>query len=61
MTRVLIALATAFLVAWCLWLKSSGNSRYFIPMGCVAAALLAVALHRALSPLEGRDARRHQR
>jgi hypothetical protein len=46
-SRALIALATAFLVAWCLWLKSSGNSRYFIPMGCVAAALLAVALHYA--------------
>jgi len=46
-SRVLIALATAFLIAWCLWLKSSGNSRYFIPMGCVGAALLAVALHHA--------------
>jgi hypothetical protein len=45
--RVMAALATAFVIAWCLWLQTSGNSRYFIPMGCVAAALLAVTLHRA--------------
>jgi len=45
--RVLTAVAVAFVIAWCLWLKSSGNSRYFIPMSCVAAALLASLLHRA--------------
>src|SRR5581483_1036054 len=42
-TRALVALGIAFLVDWSLWLTASGNSRYFIPMGCVAA-VLAIAL-----------------
>ena len=41
--RAVIALGLAFLVDWSLWLTASGNSRYFIPMGCVAA-VLAIAL-----------------
>lgn len=45
--RILSAVTMAFVVAWCLWLKSSGNSRYFVPMGCVASVLLAAILHRA--------------
>jgi hypothetical protein len=44
--RVLAALATAFAIAWCLWLTASGNSRYFLPMGCIAAALIALVLER---------------
>jgi hypothetical protein len=47
-TRARIALGIAFLVDWSLWLTASGNSRYFIPMGCVAAAL-AIALVFQLS------------
>lgn len=45
--RALTALAVAFVLAWGLWLGSSGNSRYFIPMGCVGAVLLAALLQRA--------------
>src|SRR6185437_8572888 len=44
--RVLVALGIAFLVDWCLWLSASGNSRYFIPMGCVAAVLAMVLVFR---------------
>ena len=33
-------------MAWCIWLAISGNSRYFIPMACIAAALLASLLQQ---------------
>ena len=39
-------LSVAFLIAWVTWLAISGNSRYFLPMACVAAVLLAAGLHR---------------
>lgn len=42
-TRMLAALACGLLLDWTLWLIASGNSRYFIPMACVAA-VLGVAL-----------------
>ncbi|HEX4266520.1 MAG TPA: hypothetical protein VHY36_01435 [Steroidobacteraceae bacterium] len=45
----LTALGSAFLVDWVLWLKASGNSRYFIPMACVAAVLAIVLLFRSCS------------
>jgi hypothetical protein len=45
----LAALGSAFLVDWILWLKASGNSRYFIPMACVAAVLAIVLLFRFCS------------
>jgi hypothetical protein len=41
--RALLALGAAFLLNWVIWLRLFGNSRYFIPMACVAA-VLAVAL-----------------
>lgn len=44
--RALVALGIAFLVDWSLWLAASGNSRYFIPMGCVAAVLGIVLVFR---------------
>ena len=44
--RVLVALTVAFVVAWCIWLVASGNSRYFMPMGCLAAVLVAATLQR---------------
>jgi len=40
------ALLVGLIVAWCTWLAISGNSRYFIPMACIAAALLAIFLQR---------------
>ena len=39
-------LAAAFLVGWVIWLAISGNSRYFLPMACIAAVLLASGLYR---------------
>ncbi|MFZ0498503.1 MAG: hypothetical protein WAU49_00510 [Steroidobacteraceae bacterium] len=45
----LAALASAFLLDWMLWLAESGNSRYFIPMGCVAAVIAVVLLFRLCS------------
>jgi hypothetical protein len=38
-TRALAALGCGFLLDWTLWLTVSGNSRYFIPMACIAAVL----------------------
>ncbi len=38
-TRAIGALGCGFLLDWMLWLTASGNSRYFIPMACVAAVL----------------------
>jgi len=45
-TWALCALGITFLVDWSLWLTASGNSRYFIPMGCVAAVLAIVLIFR---------------
>lgn len=45
-TRVLAALACGFLLDWVLWLTASANSRYFIPMACVAAVLGVVLAWR---------------
>lgn len=47
--RVLAILGAGFLVDWILWLTASGNSRYFIPMACVAAALAVVLIFRSCS------------
>ena len=44
--RALAALGMACLVDWSLWLTVSGNSRYFIPMGCVTAVLAIVLMFR---------------
>lgn len=44
--RALLALGCAFLVNWILWLSISGNSRYFLPMACVAAVLCIALLFR---------------
>jgi hypothetical protein len=48
--RALAALGAAFFVDWVLWLTASGNSRYFIPMACVAAVLAVVLIFRSCSP-----------
>ena len=47
--RALAATIVAFLVDWTLWLTASGNSRYLIPMACVAAMLCIVLIFRMLS------------
>ncbi len=47
--RALGALGLAFMVDWALWLPVSGNSRYFMPMACVAAVLCMALIFRLLS------------
>jgi hypothetical protein len=42
--RCVTALGCAFAVDWALWLVSSGNSRYFLPMACVGAVLIVALL-----------------
>lgn len=42
-SRTVMALGCAFLLDWTLWLRASGNGRYFLAMACVAG-VLAVAL-----------------
>jgi hypothetical protein len=49
--RVLAALSAGFLIDWVLWLAASGNSRYFIPMACVAAVLAIVLIFRLCATL----------
>lgn len=44
----LLALGSAFLISWMMWLTLSGNSRYFIPMACVAAVLVVALAGRLL-------------
>ena len=44
--RALAALLCGLVTAWTLWLHSSGNSRYFLPMACVASVALASAMQR---------------
>jgi hypothetical protein len=44
--RAFACLAAAFTISWVLWLAISGNSRYFLPMACIAGVLLAAGLHR---------------
>ncbi len=48
-TRALIALGCGFTADWIVWLDGSGNSRYFIPMACVAAVLAVALLFRLLA------------
>lgn len=47
--RALLGITAGFVVAWALWLALSGNSRYFIPMGCVAGVLVAAFGARLLA------------
>src|SRR5581483_8062455 len=46
--RALLALGSAFAIDWVIWLAESGNSRYFIPMACVAAVLVVALTCRLL-------------
>ncbi len=47
-SRALLALGCAFLINWVIWLRLFGNSRYFIPMACVAAVLVMALACRLL-------------
>ena len=44
--RVLLALCCGLIVNWILWLTVSGNGRYALTMGCVAAAVIVGMLFR---------------
>lgn len=44
--RAAVALACGFVMSWVLWLASSANSRYFLPMSSVAAVLITALLYR---------------
>lgn len=39
-SRVVASLCLGLATDWTLWLGASGNGRYFLPMGCVAAVLV---------------------
>jgi hypothetical protein len=47
-SRALLALGCAVLINWVIWLRLFGNSRYFIPMACVAAVLVMALAYRLL-------------
>jgi hypothetical protein len=49
----LVALACAFLVDWVLWLRVSGNGRYFLAMACVAGVLCVVLAGRIFATRRG--------
>ena len=48
-SRGFVALASAFLVDWVLWLRVTGNGRYFVTMACVAGILCVVLTWRLFS------------
>jgi hypothetical protein len=50
-TRALAALGCGLLVDWTLWLRASGNGRYFLAMSCIAAVVGVALVFRALAPL----------
>jgi Glycosyltransferase family 87 len=45
-TRMVAALGCGLGADWVLWLSGSGNSRYFLPMACVAAVVIVGLLFR---------------
>ena len=47
--RLLLALGCALVVDWVLWLRVSGNGRYFLPMACVTAVLIVALLFGQLA------------
>jgi hypothetical protein len=44
--RTLSGLIAGLAVAWTVWLAISGNSRYFLPMACIAGVVAALVLQR---------------
>lgn len=53
-SRAYACLAASFVIAWVIWLSISGNSRYFIPMACIAGVLLVAGLSRLLAAVPRR-------
>ena len=47
-SRVLAALGCGLILDWILWLASSANARYFLPMAAVAAVVLVALLFQLL-------------
>jgi hypothetical protein len=47
--RCLAALGCAFLVDWVIWLRESGDGRYFLPMACVAGILVVALIYQRLA------------
>jgi|GEM_PF-520730 len=47
--RALIALGWSFVAGWILWLLTSANSRYFLPLSSVASVLIIALLFRLFS------------
>jgi hypothetical protein len=45
-TRALAALGCGLGTDWVIWLSNSGNSRYFLPMACIAAVVIVGLLFR---------------
>lgn len=45
-SNAFICLAISFAIGWSLWLAISGNSRYFVPMACIAGVLLVTGMYR---------------
>jgi hypothetical protein len=45
-TRSLAALGCGLAADWAMWLSGSGNSRYFLPMACVAAVVVIGLIFR---------------
>jgi hypothetical protein len=48
-SRGLAALGCAFLVDWVIWLRESGDGRYFLPMACVAGILVIALIYQLLA------------
>jgi hypothetical protein len=44
--RAFLGILVGLAVAWIAWLAMSGNSRYFLPMACLAGVALALAMQR---------------
>lgn len=42
--RLFTALCGGLVLDWVLWLSASGNGRYFLPMGCVAAVVVVASV-----------------
>ncbi len=49
--RALAALGCGLLVDWCLWLRASGNGRYFLAMSCIAGVVGIALVFRAMAPI----------
>lgn len=49
--RAFACLVVSFLFGWTVWMSISGNSRYFLPMACIAGVIVVVGLQRIFSQI----------